>query len=75
MSLLTNRKSAAPCPDCKLTQDTETKMFKYGSDTTGWTQSIDSATAKKKHQREYPESYVPKMSSDTTSVKMPTLKK
>lgn len=75
MSLLTNRnKSAAPCPDCKLTQDSETKMFKYGSETTGYKSSSDSNTAKKKHQSAYPDSYVPKasvpkLSSDTTSVK------
>ena len=75
MSLLTNRnKSAAPCPDCKLTQDSETKMFKYGSETTGYKTSSDSSTAKKKHQSAYPDAYVPKasvpkLSSDTTSVK------
>lgn len=73
-------KSAAPCPDCKLIQDAETKMFKYGSDTTGWTQSMDSATAKKKHQREHPDAYIPKgyekpkASTDTTVTNTPKLK-
>jgi hypothetical protein len=75
MSLLTNRKkSAAPCPDCKLTQDTATGQYKYGSDSTGYKTSSDSSTAKKKHQSAYPDAYIPKatvvkLSSDTTSVK------
>ena len=81
MSLLTNRnKSAAPCPDCKLTQDSETKVFKYGSETTGYTTSIDRQTAKSKHQMKYPNAYIPKdyekpkASTDTTVTNTPKLK-
>lgn len=48
----------APCPDCKLTQDTATGQYKYGSDSTGYTTSIDSNTAKKKHRAAYPKAYV-----------------
>lgn len=89
MSLLTNRnKSAAPCPDCKLSQDAS-GTFKYGSDKTGYTTSIDRETAKKKHQKAYPDAYKPKMEmppevkekykaamdTSSTPMKMPTLKK
>jgi hypothetical protein len=48
----------APCPDCKLTQDSATGQYKYGSDSTGYTSSSDRATAKKKHQQAYPKAYV-----------------
>ena len=49
-----------PCPDCKLTQDTSTKQYKYGSDSTGYTTSIDREIAKKKHQQAYPKAYAPR---------------
>lgn len=89
MSLLTNRnKTSTPCPDCKLTQDAS-GTFKYGSDKTGYTTSIDREAAKKKHQRMYPDAYKPKMEmppdvkasykaamdSSSAPMKMPTLKK
>lgn len=47
-----------PCPDCKLTQDAATGQYKYGSDSTGYTSSLDSNTAKKKHRAAYPKAYV-----------------
>jgi len=89
MSLLTNRnKTSTPCPDCKLTQDAS-GTFKYGSDKTGYTTSMDSMTAKKKHRSKYPDAYKPKMEmpadvkqgykaamdTSSTPMKMPTLKK
>lgn len=48
----------APCPDCKLTQDTATGQYKYGSDSTGYTTSIDRERAKAKHKQTYPKAYV-----------------
>jgi hypothetical protein len=47
-----------PCPDCKLTQDTATGQYKYGSDSTGYTSSIDRNRAKAKHKETYPKAYV-----------------
>lgn len=48
----------APCPDCKLTLDTATGQYKYGSDSTGYTTSIDRNRAKAKHKETYPKAYV-----------------
>ena len=56
----------APCPDCKLTQDASGK-YKYGSDSTGYTESIDREIAKKKHRSSYPDAYKPSSSIPSSS--------
>lgn len=62
-----------PCPDCKLTQDTATGQYKYGSDSTGYTTSIDRNRAKAKHKEAYPKAYVTATPvSKTDSIPAPT---
>jgi hypothetical protein len=69
----TNKKYAmggAPCPDCKLTQDA-TGKYKYGSDSTGYTTSIDRNMAKQKHKQTYPKAYATPTPLTPTPVSKP----